>query len=208
MYAEMLGEGTIADEAKRRRYLETIVKESQRLSRLVGNVLDFSRLEQGRRSFHREPLELTALLGELLDRLAPRLSEAGLALEREIGAEPLPLASDRDALEQIVLNLLDNAVKYAADGGRLQVGLRREGEALRLWVRDFGPGVPATHRQRIFDKFHRVDTALTARQQGAGLGLSIARQLAEGLGGTLRYAPAEGGGSRFELTLPRQKEES
>ncbi len=205
MYAELLGEGRIANPEKQQRYLDTIIKESQRLSRLVGNVLDFSRLTQGRRSYHREEIALDALIGELLDRQRPRFEEAGIEIAWEPeGTVPL-LQSDRDAIEQIFLNLLDNALKYAAAGKKILIRLYEADQALHLSVRDFGPGIPPSHRKRIFQSFHRVDDSLTSGTQGAGLGLSIARQLAMGLGGTLTYSPASGGGSCFELILPLER---
>lgn len=202
MYAELLGEGRISEPDKQRRYLQTIIKESQRLTRLVGNVLDFSRLEQGRRQYRHDPLDLAELLQQLLEGQQVRLAEAGLVLDWERPIQQLPLQSDRDALEQILLNLLDNAIKYAAEGERLQVMLKSEGKTVLVQIRDFGPGIPAAHRQRVFEKFHRVDESLTARSQGSGLGLSIARQLAEGLGGTLSHVVPADGGSCFELRLP------
>ncbi len=202
MYAEMLGEKRIDDEAKQQKYLQTIVRESQRLTRLVNNVLDFSRLEQGQKEFSREKIDLPELLHQLLDNQLLRIEEAGLHLVREIEELPQPIDSDRDALEQIVLNLIDNAIKYAADGKKLLVELHRDGQTLIVRVKDAGPGIPPTHRQMIFNKFHRVDASLTTRRQGSGLGLSIARQLAEGLGGTLSFCPGEKGGSCFELNLP------
>jgi len=202
MYAELLDEGKVAAEDKRQRYLQTIVRESQRLTRLVNNILDFSRLEQGRREYARENLDLATLLHELLDRQAVRLTEAGMRLQRDIACQAAPVVGDRDALEQIVLNLLDNALKYAADGGELSVGLDAVEDGFRLAVCDRGPGIPAAQRQRVFEKFHRLDDRLTARQQGAGLGLAIARQLAEGLGGRLDCHEGPDGGCCFELILP------
>jgi len=205
MYAELLGEGRITDSDKQRRYLQTIIKESQRLTRLVGNVLDFSRLEQGRRQYRHDPLDLAELLQQLLDGQQVRLNEVGLVLDWDCPTQPQPLQSDRDALEQIVLNLLDNAIKYAAEGERLQVRLIPQDKTMLVQIRDFGPGIPTAHRQRIFEKFHRVDESLTARSQGSGLGLSIARQLAEGLGGTLSHVVPADGGSCFELRLPTDR---
>jgi signal transduction histidine kinase len=202
LYAELLGEQRIADPGKQQSYLQTIIRESQRLTRLVNNVLDFSRLEQGRKEFSREPLDLAALLHLQLDSQLLRLEEAGMQLVRRIEVAAAPLESDRDALEQIVLNLLDNAIKYAAAGKRLTVELQPLQERWRIRFLDQGPGIPAAHRRQVFEKFHRVDVSLTARQPGSGLGLSIARQLAEGLGGSLAFCPNEGGGACFELTLP------
>jgi len=202
MYAEMLAEGKIKQEQKQHDYLQTIVRESQRLTRLVNNVLDFSRLEQGRKEFSQERIDLAALLHQLLDSQLVRLEEVGLQLSRKIGEVPVPIDCDRDAIEQIVLNLVDNAIKYAADGKKLVVELQSGSHSVVVRVRDNGPGIPAQHRQQVFAKFHRVDASLTTRKQGAGLGLSIARQLAEGVGGSLAFCPNAGGGSCFELSLP------
>ena len=203
LYSELLEQGRVADPERQAEYLRTIGRETQRLARLVGNALEFSRLEQGRKNFQPVSLDAGAALGRLLDTHAPRLVEAGLRVERRLPAEPLRLTTDQDALEQIVLNLLDNAAKYAAGGGEVTVELApRPGGGAAVRVLDRGPGVPAAHRERIFDKFHRVDEALTAEQSGTGLGLSIARQLARGLGGDVRCEPREGGGAVFILELP------
>jgi signal transduction histidine kinase len=203
LYAELLEQGRVRDAAQGGEYLRTIGRETQRLARLVNNALDFSRLEQGRKKYAREDVDLTAELTRLLDTLTPRLAEAGLALLRELPAPPLRATTDRDALEQVVLNLIDNACKYAAGGGQVTVSLAaRAAGGAEIRVSDRGPGVPVEHRERIFEKFHRVDDALTAEKSGAGLGLSIARQLARGLGGDLRYTPRTGGGAEFILDLP------
>jgi signal transduction histidine kinase len=109
---------------------------------------------------------------------------------------------DRDALEQVLLNLIDNACKYAAAGGEVAVSVAPgEGGGAVVRVADRGPGVPPAQRERVFEKFHRVDEALTAERAGAGLGLSIARQLARGMGGDLRCAARAGGGAEFVLEL-------
>ena len=202
LYAELLEQGRVRDAAQGGDYLRTIGRETQRLARLVNNALDFSRLEQGKKRYARENFDLGDELARLLETHAPRVAEAGLKLQRELPAEPIAVTTDRDALEQIVINLLDNACKYAAAGGEVTVSCARGpkgGKEVR--VADRGPGVPAEHRERIFEKFHRVDDALTAEKGGAGLGLSIARQLARGLGGELRYAPRAGGGAEFILSL-------
>jgi signal transduction histidine kinase len=202
LYSELLEQGRVPEGGKRIEYLRTIGRETQRLARLVNNVLDFSRLEQGRKKYRREALDLTAALGQLLDAHAPRIAESGLELKRELPVEPVSVATDRDAVEQIVINLLDNACKYAGLGGEVVVGLKtRAAGGAELRVSDRGPGVPPGHREHIFEKFHRVDDTLTAEKGGAGLGLSIARQLARGLGGELRYAERVGGGAEFVLNL-------
>ncbi|HWA24763.1 MAG TPA: HAMP domain-containing sensor histidine kinase [Lacunisphaera sp.] len=203
LYAELLEQGRVRDAAQSGEYLRTIGRETQRLARLVGNALDFSRLEQGRKKYARDQIDLRGELVRLLDIHAPRLAEAGLALKREVPEGTLTITSDRDALEQILLNLLDNAAKYGGAGGEVTVELAaRDGGGAEIRVLDRGSGVPQEHRERIFEKFHRVDDTLTAEKTGAGLGLSIARQLARGLGGELRHEPRDGGGAAFILELP------
>ena len=203
LYSELLEQGRVPDEAKRGEYLRTIGRETQRLARLVGNALDFSRLEQGQKKYARDNLDLRAEFTRLLDTQVPRLAEAGLVLQRELPVDPVNVMGDRDAIEQIMLNLLDNAVKYGAAGGEVTVELAaKPGGGAVVRVSDRGAGVPAEHRARIFDKFHRVDDTLTAEKTGTGLGLSIARQLARGLGGELRYEARAGGGAGFILELP------
>jgi two-component system, OmpR family, phosphate regulon sensor histidine kinase PhoR len=205
LYSELLEQGRVRDGGQANEYLRTIGRETQRLARLVNNALDFSRLEQGRKKYACEEVDLTAEVARLLDTHAPRVGDAGLNLVRELPNAPVRMKTDRDALEQVVINLLDNACKYASEGGEVCVTMApRNGtsQGAELRVADRGPGVPEEHRERIFEKFHRVDDKLTAEKTGAGLGLSIARQLARGLGGELRYAPREGGGAEFILELP------
>jgi two-component system phosphate regulon sensor histidine kinase PhoR len=202
LYAELLSQKRVKNASQADDYLRVIGQETERLTRLVNNALDFSRLEQGRKHFNPVPVDLTAEINRILDVHTPRVSECQLQLIRQLPDQPLPAVVDRDALEQIVLNLIDNACKYAADGGELKVSLEVRPPGSRLRVADRGPGIPPEHRERIFEKFHRVDDNLTADKSGAGLGLSIARQLARGLGGELRHEPRPDGGSVFVLDLP------
>lgn len=202
MYAEMLGEGRVRDAERRTRYLHVIVQESQRLTRLINNVLDFSRLEQGRKKYNPEALDLSAETRRILDAQMGRLQAAGLAVEVADGAVAQRAWIDRDVFEQALLNLLDNAAKYAAGGGRLTVGVVTDDGRSRVRVRDWGPGIPPTQQRFLFKPFYRLDDALTARQAGTGLGLSISRRLLREQGGDLTYEAAEGGGACFVLELP------
>jgi signal transduction histidine kinase len=202
MYAELLSAGRITAPDKKHRYLQVIVSESRRLARLVNNVLDFSRLEQGRKKYHPETIHLTEHLQEVIGAHALPVREAGMTLETAMPDEEITVQTDRDAVDQVMVNLIDNAVKYAADGGKLRVSLGVESGKARIEVADRGPGVSDAHRERIFEQFHRVDDSLTARQQGSGLGLSIARRILRDLGGDLTYRPGKDGGSCFVVTLP------
>ena len=126
-----------------------------------------------------------------------------MTLRSELPDEPMQVTTDRDAVEQIVLNLLDNASKYAPAGGEVVVSVFRiKGGTVEVVVADRGPGVPIEQQEKIFEKFYRVNDSLTAEKAGAGLGLSIARQLARGLGGDLYYRAREGGGAEFVFNLP------
>ncbi|WP_020676999.1 sensor histidine kinase [Geopsychrobacter electrodiphilus] len=202
MYAELLEEGKIESAQKQRGYLQTIIRESQRLTRLVNNILDFSRLEQGHKDYNLSDFDLIALLDEILDRQSLRLKEAGLVLTRQIDLDSVLICSDRDAIEQILLNLIDNAIKYAASGKQLTLEVTRTKTQVNISLTDHGPGIPSAQRQKIFAKFHRLDSSLTSSQPGAGLGLSIAQQLARGMGGDLSCNPGPTGGTCFCLTLP------
>lgn len=194
--AEMLSEGRAKDEATRARYLGVITKESERLTRLVDNVLDFGRLEQNRRRYDLADVDLRDVVREAAESQRSRVEAAGMALAVEIAAEPAVRRVDRDAVSQIVLNLIDNAVKYAAEGKRLDVRVDSQGA---VTVADRGPGVPKRDRERVFERFYRCDDSLAAKSSGSGLGLSIARRLAEGMGGRLVCCARDGGGAVFKL---------
>ncbi|MBN1663714.1 MAG: hypothetical protein JW943_08940 [Deltaproteobacteria bacterium] len=199
MYAELLNEDRIKEPGKRKHYLQVIIGESERLTRLVNNVLDFSRLEQGRKKFHIEELDMAAYIRDIINSHRLRIQEAGLIIQEEIPEAPVLVRTDRDAMEQVILNLLDNAVKYAAGGHEISIHLDISQNQHRLMIMDRGPGVPRAHRENIFKKFHRVDDSLTSSRPGSGLGLGIARGLMRGLGGDLLYEEREGGGSCFTV---------
>jgi signal transduction histidine kinase len=203
MYAELLGDGRMRAPEKQHTYLATIIGESQRLTRLVNNVLDFSRMDQGRKKYHPDNVPIGSVVENVLMAQRPRLQEAGLECGADLPPEDdVRVHVDRDALEQVLLNLLDNAMKYAADGHWVGVRITKDANNAILTVKDHGPGVPPAHREKIFDVFHRVDDSITARQPGSGLGLSIARRLLRDQGGDLRFEPNLPVGSTFIATIP------
>lgn len=206
MYADLLGEGRVTDPGKSQRYLRTIVGESERLSRLVNNVLDFSRLEQNRKQYRIDLFDLCEALDDAVQSQRMRIDDAGMELCIELPHDPAPISTDRDAIQQAVLNLLDNAVKYAADGKTLTIKLSSTPDGYSIDVADAGPGIPDRHRQRIFERFYRIDDSITTETQGCGLGLGIARRLLADLGGKLEYKPAPAGGACFTITLPDHTE--
>jgi signal transduction histidine kinase len=202
MYAELLNEDRIKDPEKKKRYLQVIVSESDRLGRLVNNVLDFGRLEQGRMKYHPEKMDIAEFVQEIIEAHRVQIQAAGMVLAEQIPEDKIPAWIDRDAFKQALINIIDNAIKYAADGGKLAVTLEVRAGQCEINVMDRGPGVPEEHRKSIFEKFHRVDDSLTARRPGVGLGLTIARRILRGLCGDLLYRPRAGGGSCFVLVVP------
>lgn len=192
--AEMLREGRVKEEAQAR-YLEVIVRESERLTRLVDNVLDFGRLERGRRKFNLEARDMNELLS-VAEAQRPRVEAAGLTLMVRSAPMPVMRTFDLDAVGQVLVNLIDNAVKYAASGKTVEVSVSERGE---ITVADRGPGIAAKHRSRIFERFYRCDDSITAKSSGSGLGLSIASRLMAGMGGELVFAPRAGGGAVFTI---------
>lgn len=192
--AEMLSEGRVRETAARDRYLATIVRECERLTRLVNNILDFGRLEQNRRKFDWQSVRLADAVKEAAESQRARVEEAGFELVVSCVGDQTRLL-DRDALSQVVVNLMDNAVKYAASGRYLAVTVSASG---CVQVSDKGPGIAPRHRAHIFERFYRCDDSITATA-GSGLGLSISRRLIEEMGGTLTFAPRVGGGATFTI---------
>ncbi|WOO42377.1 HAMP domain-containing sensor histidine kinase [Rubellicoccus peritrichatus] len=201
LFAEMLQDGRVKDPGKRAKYLETMVTETQRLTRLVNNVLDFSRLDRGNRDFKQESQDLVATVNGIVEPQMARLASEGLKVELVLPDEPLQRIIDRDALEQVLLNLLDNAAKYAASGKKAEVRLEAHEHEWSLSVCDWGPGIPARERARVFDAFYRLDDRLTTDRAGCGLGLSITARLVNGLGGEIQLLPNQPQGCCFRLTF-------
>jgi two-component system sensor histidine kinase KdpD len=192
------GTGVTWDDATRREFLLTIDEETDRLTRLVGNLLDLSRIEAGALHPHREPYPLDELLWQAIDRLAvPGLAErVRVTLPDDLPLVPL----DPVLLERVFTNLLENAAKYAPPDTPIDVVAERQGREVRVSVIDRGPGVPADERARIFDRFYRAGQSRVVK--GTGLGLAISRGFVEAHGGRLWVEDAPGGGACFVVALP------
>jgi signal transduction histidine kinase len=199
LYAELLAGRLAQADDKTRRQLAVIAGESTRLGRLIGNVLDFARQQRGELRVRPAAAEVDAEIRRVLESFAPALADKGLVLETELDA-PGEVALDRDALEQILANLLSNVEKYVPDGGRVRIVSRRRGEQTRIEVADDGPGIPRRWAQRVFEPFFRLSDRLSDGVTGTGLGLGIARELARKHGGELRLLPSDRG-AHFALSL-------
>ncbi|MCK9459139.1 MAG: HAMP domain-containing histidine kinase [Proteobacteria bacterium] len=199
MYAELLEEAVDEDDAEPRRYLGVIVSESQRLSRLIGNVLSLARKQRNKLGVRPAEGRADLAIAAVLDQFAPSLEGAGFEVVREIAPDAKSLV-DEDALGQIVGNLVSNVEKYAAAGKRLSVRSRRDGDKVVVEVADRGPGIPRSQRERIFAPFVRLSDDISEGASGTGIGLAIARELARLHGGDLELEPRETGAA-FILTL-------
>ncbi|HEX5067554.1 MAG TPA: histidine kinase dimerization/phospho-acceptor domain-containing protein [Myxococcota bacterium] len=203
MYAEMLRDGLVPSEEKRAEYTRTITDESERLSRLIDNVLEFARLERGRRDLELRAGPLAPVLEEAVAKLASHAARQGFTLELAIEPGLPAVRFDRDALLQVLFNLADNAMKYARSAGarRVVVEARRAGEGVQVAVRDFGPGVATAHLAHIFEPFYRGEDELTRNTQGTGIGLALVRELAQRMGAQVVGANLPEGGFRVSLSF-------
>lgn len=199
MYAELLDASLDDADDRTRRHLGVIVEESQRLSRLIGNILTFARHQREKLTLRPAPGRLDAVVTAVIEQFRPALDEKGITVELDLQA-PAPARLDADAIGQILGNLLGNVEKYAAQGGLARVGTRQDGDRLTLTVEDRGPGIPARNRERIFEPFFRQSDALDDGVAGTGIGLGIARTLARLHGGDLVLAPSARGAT-FVTTL-------
>jgi signal transduction histidine kinase len=205
MFSELLAEGRVADAAKQRSYLGIITAEAARLTRLINNVLDFSRMERGEKKYTFQECDLGKVARDTAESYRPHLENHGFKLECAVPENPLRVRGDCDALAQIIVNLLSNAEKYS--NGPKEIGvqaIRRDGPlpCAEIKVLDRGIGVPRGSAEKIFEKFYRAHDCLSSGIQGSGLGLTLARQIARAHGGEVSYEPREGGGSCFCLRLP------
>ena len=199
MYAELLESGVGDDEERRGRYLGVIVTESERLSRLIANVLTLARKQRGRLTLHPAAGCVDERAAAVIESFRPLLAAKGVEIAFDPGT-PAYVQLDGDVLEQILGNLLSNVEKYAASGGFVSITSRQDGETTTLTIADRGPGIPKGHVERLFQPFHRVSDRLSDGVTGTGIGLAIARDLARLHGGDLVLCPAEVGAC-FQVTL-------
>jgi signal transduction histidine kinase len=215
LMAESLERGVVPEAPRQQEYYRLITQECRRLSSLVDNVLDFSRIEQGRKDYEFEPTDVLRLVTQTKQLMEPVAVERGVSLKLELpslsDAESLEPSLDGKAIQQALINLVDNAMKHSPKGEVVTIGLSVESTEpagppswISLWVEDRGEGIPASEQERIFERFYRCGSELTRETQGVGIGLSIVKHVVEAHGGNVRVRSAPGQGSRFTLELPWQ----
>lgn len=199
---ETLIDGAVEDPHHRGRFLEQIARQSDRLHALILDLLSLARIESGVELFDYGPVPLGPLVRAGVERHRTRAEARGQALAVVAPADDLRAWGDEEAIDQILENLLDNALKYTPDGGRIEVRWRTEDGRLALEVADTGIGIPASDLPRVFERFYRVDKARSREVGGTGLGLSIVKHLAQAMHGSVRAASVVGQGTTFTVSLP------
>ena len=206
MYAETLQMGRIKDEGKRYKYYDIIYREAQRLSGIVNNILNFSRIETGRRKFHFSEVDVNEVINTVLKNYHYHLEKHHFQVEKELDQTIKTISGDREAITETVINLMDNAIKYSDKHKWLKIQTGLKGTFICIEIMDKGVGIPQREQTLIFDKFYRVTKgALAHHAKGSGLGLSIVHFIMQAHHGRIEVDSKEGNGSTFRLLFPIDK---
>jgi signal transduction histidine kinase len=205
MFGETLEMGRVTEPGQRQEYYRVIARESERLSRLIENVLDFARIEGGRRTYAIVPTPVEHLVRDTLDVFEHPLASEGFKVEVLVPPDLPEVPLDGEALAQALANLIDNAIKYSGEHQVLTVQARVVGDELALSVADAGIGIPREEQAKIFEKFYRAGRSERQGRRGSGVGLTLVRHIVEAHGGRVTVESAPGAGSRFTLWLPLRR---
>ncbi|MGH9908242.1 MAG: sensor histidine kinase, partial [Pyrinomonadaceae bacterium] len=202
LYAETLELGRITTQEKKDEYYRIIRKESERLTALINNILDFSRIEAGRKEYDFRETDIAELVQNTLDAYRYQIEQQGFAFEQHIDPGIPKVRVDREAIARALVNLVNNALKYSANEKFIGVKLYRADNKLKLEVADRGIGITRREQSKIFDKFYRTGDPLVHNTKGSGLGLSLVRHITQAHGGEVEVESTPGKGSKFILSLP------
>jgi signal transduction histidine kinase len=205
-FSEILRQDPNVELSQRKKFLDIITKETERLTRLINQVLDLSKIESGQAEWAESQVDMKDVITDTVTGMGQMFEEKGIRIELQLPESAPRVPGDVDRIIQVLLNLLSNAVKFCEPGkGRIEIALSETEACLRVDVRDNGPGVAASDRAMIFDKFRQSGDTLTDRPHGTGLGLPISRHIVEHHGGRLWVESRPGGGACFSFTLPLQR---
>jgi PAS domain S-box-containing protein len=203
-YAELIEMGLGGDVSdQQRQYLTRIRTSQQHLLQVINDLLNYSKIESGKATYDRRPISLPSVIASVATMVGPQAAAKGITLQGRDCAEDAIAVGDRLKVEQIVLNLLTNAVKFTSSGGAVTVGCHSAGDDAVITVADTGPGIPAEKVDEIFEPFVQLGRSLSSGHEGAGLGLAISRDMAQAMGGDVTVESSPGKGSTFTLSLPK-----
>ncbi|MDJ0764951.1 MAG: ATP-binding protein [Myxococcota bacterium] len=202
MFTETLLLGRVRTKEDERECLEIIGRETERLSRLTERILDFSRMESRRTSYRLDPASVQDLVQTAISACRPLCDHAGFEVKTTLPEDLPPVPVDRDAIIEVLINLMSNAIKYSPAGGQVQINASDSGDWLDISVVDEGIGIPKSEQERIFERFYRIDTALSSETSGSGLGLSLVRYIVRAHNGDVAVASTPNEGSTFTVRLP------
>jgi signal transduction histidine kinase len=208
LFAETLELGRVPDVGKARQYYRVINKESQRLTQLINNILDFSRIEAGRKEYHMARTDLGRVMRDVVDAYRFQIEQQGFELELDVPEDLPELELDKEAISQALINLVNNAIKYGGEQKHVAVSARLTPDRVLLSVQDRGIGIAKPEQRKIFEKFYRAEDSLVHATKGSGLGLSLVKHIVEAHGGSVEVESAPGKGSRFTLALPLARSEA
>lgn len=201
MFGELLLSGRVESDAKRNQYLQIIVTESERLAAMIENVLDFAKVERGKAAYEFVDGNVGDVVARAVEACRTRAENENVELDLDVAADLPSILLDERALEIAVINLVDNALKYAPDGKRIAVRVRALDGRIEIRVSDQGPGIPADDRKRIFERFVRGKSPVNKQVRGSGIGLALVKHIAEAHGGKTWVEPATPHGSTFVVTI-------
>ncbi|KYD09545.1 Phosphate regulon sensor protein PhoR (SphS) [Heyndrickxia sporothermodurans] len=203
-FAETLLDGAMYDPEIAKSFLTIIHDESERLHRLITDILHLSKIEQHQLPFHPEPLNVTGVIYETIDTIQEEINKKQLTIKLP-NQKPVIIDAEKDRLQQIILNLVANAVTYTPDKGTIEIGIVEKDDQIELTVKDTGIGISKEELPRIFERFYRVDKARSRNSGGTGLGLAIVKHLVESHHGSIQVDSEEGKGTLFTITLPKKQ---
>ncbi len=205
-YVETLLEGAMNEEATLRKFLQVISDETERLERLINDLLDLSMIEARQVSLHFDEVDMKKVVQDTVDVLLPYAQRRRVRLEVRLPRQPIMLNADEDRLRQVLLNLADNAIKHSKPGGSVTLSARLREKEVEVSIADRGAGIPPAEQEKIFERFYRVTSGRRSPGGGRGLGLAIARNIVEAHGGTIGVKSRLGQGSRFVFNIPTEEE--
>jgi signal transduction histidine kinase len=202
MFGETLDSGIVTEEDKKREFYSIIRKESERLTHLINNVLDYSRIDSGNKEYEFEETNLVEIIRHSLEAYKFHIRDLGFEIESKMPEEPVMIQIDKDAISQAFLNLLSNAVKYSEERKHIRVEISAETNSVLIAVSDQGIGIAKDELKKIYDKFYRVQNDMVKKPRGSGLGLTLTRHIVEAHQGKIEVESEPGRGSRFSIRLP------